>query len=38
VIIQKLEQGLDAQRIFQDLTADEHGYAGSYYSVRRLSL
>src|SRR4029077_14901185 len=30
----KLEQGLTAQRIFQDLAAD-HGFGGSYYSVRR---
>lgn len=30
----KLDLGLSAQRIFQDLTAD-HGFAGSYYSVRR---
>ena len=36
VIIAKLEQRLDAQRIYQDLASDEHGYAGSYYSVRRL--
>lgn len=36
VIVQKLEQGLDAQRIYQDLASDEHGYSGSYYSVRRL--
>jgi transposase len=38
VINRKLEQGLGAQRIYQDLTsADEgHGYTGSYYSVRRL--
>ncbi len=36
VIIQKLKQGLDAQRIYQDLTSDDHGYPGSYYSVRRL--
>jgi transposase len=33
-ILAKLEQGLTAQRIYQDLTA-EHGFAGSYYSVRR---
>ena len=37
VILQKLEQGLDAQRIYQDLTAAEHGYQGTYYSVRRLA-
>ncbi len=35
VIVQKLEAGLTAQRIYQDLCSD-HGYAGSYYSVRRL--
>lgn len=35
VIVQKLEAGLTAQRIYQDLCGD-HGYAGSYYSVRRL--
>ena len=34
LITTKLEQGLTAQRIFQDLTND-HGYRGSYYSVRR---
>src|SRR5262249_55789828 len=34
VILAKLDLGLSAQRIFQDLAA-EHGYAGSYYSVRR---
>jgi transposase len=28
------EQGLSAQRIYQDLVAD-YGFAGSYYSVRR---
>jgi transposase len=32
-IISMLEQGLTAQRIYQDL--GEHGYTGSYYSVRR---
>lgn len=36
VILQKLQQGLDARRIYQDLATPEHGYAGSYYSVRRL--
>jgi transposase len=36
VIVQKLKEGLDAQRIYQDLQAPEHGYGGSYYSVRRL--
>ena len=35
VIIEKLDQGLTAQRIYQDLVGD-HGYTGSYYSVRRL--
>jgi transposase len=35
VILQKLETGLTAQRIYQDLCTD-HGYVGSYYSVRRL--
>ena len=30
----KLELGLTAQRVFQDLVA-EHGFTGSYYSVRR---
>ncbi len=34
VIVQKLEAGLTAQRIYQDISSD-HGYAGSYYSVRR---
>lgn len=33
-ILAKLDQGLTAQRIYQDL-ASEHGYAGSYYSVVR---
>jgi transposase len=36
VIVAMLEQGLSAQRIYQDL-ATEHGYAGSYYSVRRFA-
>jgi transposase len=36
VIVQKLEQGLHAQRIYQDLRSPEHGYTGSYHSVRRL--
>jgi transposase len=36
VIVQKLDQGLCAQRIYQDLSSPEHGYAGSYHSVRRL--
>jgi transposase len=34
LILGKLDQGLSAQRIFQDLSAD-HGFAGSYYSVCR---
>ena len=34
MIQSKCDQGLSAQRIYQDLTA-EHGFAGSYYSVRR---
>jgi len=34
VVLAKLEQGLSAQRIFQDLVS-EHGFAGSYPSVRR---
>ena len=33
-IVAWLEQGLSAQRIYQDLVA-EHGFRGSYYSVRR---
>jgi transposase len=36
VIAAKLEAGLTAQRIYQDLQGDDHGYTGSYYSVRRL--
>jgi transposase len=35
VIQEKRELGLSAQRIYQDLVA-EHGFCGSYYSVRRL--
>jgi transposase len=35
-ILAKLEAGLSAQRIFQDLSSDEHGYTGSYHSIRRL--
>jgi transposase len=35
IIIHKLDAGLTAQRIYQDLVSD-HGYTGSYYSVRRL--
>src|SRR5512135_1104108 len=34
LITDKADQGLSAQRIYQDLVAD-YGYAGSYYSVRR---
>jgi transposase len=34
VIVAKLEVGLSGQRIYQDLVGD-HGYTGSYYSVRR---
>jgi transposase len=34
LITQKLEKGLDAQRVYQDLVRD-HGFPGSYYSVRR---
>ncbi|HEY2843619.1 MAG TPA: IS21 family transposase [Bryobacteraceae bacterium] len=36
VIGQKLDAGLSAQRIYQDLIEPPHGYSGSYYSVRRL--
>jgi hypothetical protein len=38
VIIQKLGQGLNARRIYQDLIDPNqgHGYDGSYYSIRRL--
>jgi transposase len=36
VIQTKLDQGLTAQRIFQDLVAD-HGFTGKYHSVRRFS-
>jgi len=36
VIQAKLDQGLSAQRIFQDLVA-EHGFTGKYHSVRRFS-
>src|SRR5437773_3833431 len=35
VILQKLEAGLSARRIYQDLCC-EQSYAGSYWSVRRL--
>jgi transposase len=34
VVQSKMDQSLSAARIFQDLTL-EHGYQGSYYSVRR---
>ena len=34
VIVGKLEAGLTAQRIYQDLVT-EHGFAGKYHSVRR---
>jgi transposase len=34
VVLAKLEQGLSAQRVYQDLTTD-HGYQGSYDSVKR---
>jgi transposase len=34
VILSKLQAGLTAQRIFQDLVR-EHGFAGKYHSVRR---
>ena len=34
VIQAKCDLGLSAQRIYQDLTT-EHGFAGTYYSVRR---
>jgi transposase len=34
VIEHKLDQGLHARRIFQDLV-EEHGFAGSYWSVMR---
>ena len=37
VILEKLQQGLEAQRIYQDLTTPEYGYRGTYYSVRRLA-
>jgi transposase len=33
-ILEKLEQGLTAQRIYQDL-CEEHGFTGKYSSVRR---
>jgi transposase len=34
IIQSKCDQGLSAQRIFQDLVS-EHGFEGSYYTVRR---
>jgi transposase len=34
IILSKLEQGLDAQRIYQDLR-EEHGFEEKYWSVRR---
>ena len=34
VILSKLEQGLDSQRIFQDLV-EEHGFGEKYWSVHR---
>jgi transposase len=34
IILAKLEQGLSAQRIYQDLVRD-HGFGAKYYSVRR---
>lgn len=34
VILSKLEQGLDSQRIYQDLI-EEHGFDEKYWSVRR---
>ncbi len=36
VVLEKLEAGLTAQRIWQDLRA-EHGFTGSYYCVRRFT-
>ena len=33
-VLVKLEQGLSARRIYQDLVG-EHDFSGSYYSVRR---
>jgi transposase len=36
VIQEKLDAGLTAQRVYQDLVT-EHDYEGSYYSVRRLA-
>jgi transposase len=37
VIVAKLDLGLTAQRIYQDLVSD-HGYGGHYHSVRRFIL
>jgi transposase len=34
VVVAALDRGLTAQRIYQDLVG-EHGFTGSYYSVRR---
>ena len=34
VVLAKIEQGLSAQRIFQDLVT-EHGFVGKYHSVQR---
>lgn len=34
IILAKLDQGLDSQRIYQDLVA-EHGFADKYWSVHR---
>ena len=34
LILSKIEQGLSAQRIYQDLVAD-HGFTAKYHSVRR---
>jgi transposase len=36
IILTKLEQGLTAQRIYQDLVG-EHGFGGKYSSVRRFA-
>lgn len=35
VILAKLEAGLSAQRIYQDLASSEAAFTGSYYSVKR---
>src|SRR5947209_2379535 len=37
VIVAKLDLGLTAQRIYQDLVSD-HGFTGHYHSVRRFIL